>query len=391
MPTLLIVGGGHASLPLLAHARKLAEAAGAEVVLVSDRPELWYSGMTPEWLGGVYTRADVTVPLGPICEREGVRFEVGRAVAIDRDAREVELADGRRERYDVLAIDIGAVNPGRDEGDGTVRTKPLWRIEDLGRFLEEDASDGADRRLVIVGGGAAGVEVALNVTARPGLGTLGVMVVEPADRLCSGLPARFGAWAADALRQRRATLRLGSQVETADTDGVRLRSGETLPADAVLWATGSVGSPLLGEAGLAVTERGFARVDRGLRSVSDGRIFVAGDAAAVEGHEDLARIGVHAVKQGPVLRENVARALAALADRRDPAGAGLQPFRPYPVAPLLVSTGEPTAWWLAGPVALHNGPVLRLKHAVDRRWIDRYRGGASYDGHWDARSASGRG
>ena len=60
---LLIVGGGHASLPVLDHARRLAEAEGATVTLVSDRPELWYSGMTPEWLGGVYTQEDVTIPL----------------------------------------------------------------------------------------------------------------------------------------------------------------------------------------------------------------------------------------------------------------------------------------------------------------------------------------
>ena len=345
--------------------------------------------MTPEWLGGVYTRADVTVPLRPICDREGVRFVEARAVALDRAAREVELADGRRVGYDVVAIDVGAVNPGRDDAGAAVRTKPLWRIEDLGRFLDEAAGGGG--RLAVVGGGAAGVEVALNVTARPDLAALEVVVVEPGDRLCPGLPDRFGAWAADTLRQRGATVRLGTRAAGATSDGVRLDGGETLPADAVLWATGSVGPPLLREAGLAVTERGFARVDVGLRSASDGRVFVAGDAAAVAGHEELARIGVHAVRQGPVLRENVRQALRALAAGQDPGRVPLRPFRPYPIAPLLVSTGGPTAWWLAGPVALRSPLALRLKHAVDRRWIDRYRGGASYGGRWDARSASGRG
>ncbi len=389
MPTLVVVGGGHASLPLLAHARRLASETGAEVTLVSDRPELWYSGMTPEWLGGVYARADVTIPLGPICEREGVRFVEGRAEALDRHAREVVLSDGRRERYDVVAFDIGAVNPGRDDADGAVRTKPLWRIGELGRFLDDTAASGDERRLAIVGGGAAGTETALNVTARPDLTRLSVTVVEPGDRLCPELPTRVGEWAAETLRGRGATLRLGARAEAADADGVHL-DGETLPTDAVLWATGSVGPPLFRHAGLAVTDRGFARVDRGLRSVDDGRVFVAGDSAAVAGHEELARIGVHAVKQGPVLRENVRQALRALAAGQDPGRVPLRPFRPYPVAPLLVSTGEPSAWWVAGPVAVRAGGVLRLKHAVDRRWIDRYRDGASYDRRWDAWNASER-
>ncbi|MAQ95205.1 MAG: pyridine nucleotide-disulfide oxidoreductase [Rhodothermaceae bacterium] len=385
---LLIVGGGHASLPLLGHAGRLAEAEGATVTLVSDRSELWYSGMTPEWLGGVYTQTDVTIPLAPICEREGVRFVQARAVGLDRDAREVVLADGRREPYDVVAFDIGAVNPGRADAEAAVWTKPLWRIEALGRFLDE--AGGARRHLVIVGGGAAGTETALNVTARPDLHGLSVTVLEPGQRLCPELPTRVGAWAAETLRRRGATVRLGTRAEGADAGGVHL-PGEVLPADAVLWATGSVGPPLFGDAGLSVTERGLARVDVGLRSVDDGRVFVAGDSASVAGREALPRIGVHAVKQGPVLRENVAQALRALGAGQDPARVPLRPFRPYPVAPLLLSTGEPSAWWIAGPVALKSRLLLRLKHAVDRRWIERYRSADTAGSRWDARHAAARG
>ena len=378
------MGGGHASLPLLKHARPLVEA-GHEVTLVSDRPELWYSGMTPEWLGGVYRQRDVTVPLAPICDAAGVRFVQDTAVGLDRDARAVRLADGATASYDLVAFDIGAVNPHRGDAEDAVRTKPLWRVERLGDALE--ATAGARRRLVVVGGGAAGTECALNVTARYG-DRLAVTVVEPGDRLCPSLPARLGRGAAETLRQRGATVRFGVRATSACADGVRLETGETVWADAVLWATGSVGPPLFGEAGLSTTDDGFARVDRGLRAVDDGRVFVAGDAATVAGLEDLKKVGVHAVKQGPVLRENVGRVLAALGRGDDPGGVALRPFRPYPATPLVVSTGAPEAWLAVGPLALRGGAWLRLKHAVDRRWIDRYRGGASYRRRWDARAAS---
>ena len=240
---LVVVGGGHASLPLLKHARPWVEA-GAEVTLVSDRPELWYSGMTPEWLGGVYRDRDVTVPLAPICDAAGVRFVQARAVGLDRGARTVRLADGERVGYDLVAFDIGAVNPGRDDADDAIRAKPLWRIERLGAFLEQ--ADGSRRRLVVVGGGAAGTECALNVTARCG-DRLAVTLVEPGDRLCPSLPARLGRGAAETLRQRGATVRFGAKAASAGDDGVRLESGETIPADAVLWATGSVGPPIYRE------------------------------------------------------------------------------------------------------------------------------------------------
>ena len=381
---LLVVGGGHASLPLLAHARPLIEA-GAEVVLLSDRPELWYSGMTPEWLGGVYQRADVTVPLPPLCDREGVRFVQGVAVALDRDAREVETASGERLGYDLVAFDIGAVNPG--DASGAIHTKPLHQIEALGTFLTEAAASGEDRRLVIVGGGAAGVETALNVTARPGLDRLDVVLVEPGDRLVAALPDHVGRWCERTLRARGATVHLGARVAEANDDGVTLASGDRLGAHAVLWATGSVGPSLFREAGLAVTEAGFARVNAGLRSLTDPRVFVAGDSAAVEGHEDLPRIGVHAVKQGPVLHENTGRTLLAMRGGTSPEAVVLAPWRPYPAAPLILSTGAHTAWYAVGPLALKGKTLLRLKHVVDRRWIDRYREPQSYDALWDARAA----
>ncbi len=93
-PKLLVVGGGHATLPLLDRARELT--AGADVTLLSDRAELWYSGMVPEWTGGVYTRADVTIDLETICAREGVDFVQGKATGLDLERRSRD--DKRRRR-----------------------------------------------------------------------------------------------------------------------------------------------------------------------------------------------------------------------------------------------------------------------------------------------------
>ncbi len=356
---LLIVGGGHATLPLLDRARDLAP--HADVTLLSDRPELWYSGMVPEWTGGVYTRDDVTIDLAAICAREGIRFVQARASRLDRERRTVSTASGETLTYDLLVIDVGAHNPG-DSGSATP-TKPLHRIQSL--------ADLREGRLVIVGGGAAGVETALNVTA--GCPGVHVTLIEPGDRLLSGLPERAGRWAHDLLDRRGADIRLHTQAAQVDADGVRLVDGDTVGADAVLWATGSVGQSWLADSGLPTTEKGFVRVQTSLLAQTDARIFVAGDAAAVDGHESLARIGVHAVKQGPLLAENVRRSVESVRAGDEPDDAELQAFRPYPVAPLILSTGEPWAIAAAGPVAGRGRWALALKHLVDRRWMAKYR------------------
>lgn len=386
----VLIGGGHASLPLLSRARGLRDR-GAEVTLVSDCERLWYSGMTPEYLGGVYTRDDVTIDLRAICAREGVRFVPETATALNPRAREVETASGALFDYDVCAVDVGATNPAPEAAGPAVHTKPLHKIAALSAFLGEVTQhdrSAPPRRLVIVGGGAAGVEVALNLRSRPDLtGRLALTLIEPSDALLGAFPARAQTWAAETLRASGVEMRFGEEVERVEPGTVLLASGARLDADRVLWATGSVGQRWLGR-DLETDARGFVRVERTLQARGFPRLFVSGDAAAVSGHEDLARVGVHAVKQGPVLARNVEAMVDALASGQAPEAASLTSWRPYPVAPLILSTGTRDGLFVAGPLASRGAWALALKHRVDRKWIEPYlTTEPSWDRHLDLRAA----
>ncbi|MFN3596762.1 MAG: NAD(P)/FAD-dependent oxidoreductase [Rubricoccaceae bacterium] len=370
---IVLVGGGHAMLPLATACARL-DADAFHVTLVSDRRHLWYSGMTPEHLGGVYTRAETRVDVQTIAQRTLSRFLPDTVVGLDTDARRILTAGGEALPYDLAAFDTGAVNPHTDAAGPAIRTKPLHHIAALSEFLDETAhAHGPERTLAIVGGGAAGVEVALNVTARPDLaGRLRVEIVEPGTRLLGGMPEGASQWAHARLAARGARVHLGARAQAATPAGLALEDGRFIPAEAVLWATGSRGAPFYAAAGLPVTEQGFVRTDRALRVQGHPRLFVAGDAAAVAGYEHLARIGVHAVKQGPVLRANVLRAARALREGRAPEAPRLRRFRPYPLAPLILSTGEPTALVVEGTRWAEGALWLRMKHFADRRWIARY-------------------
>lgn len=370
----LLVGGGHASVALLPRAAAWVRA-GHTVTLVSDHPSLYYSGMVPERTGGVYADADVRIDLERWCRTQGLGWHRARVTAVDPARRAVAAEDGRAWRCDVAVFDVGARNPLAGAAARDVPTKPLHRIARLAAFLDAAARRPEHpKRLVVVGGGAAGVEIALNVSARFEGTALRLDVVEPASRLLTEFPAGAGRYAARLLRRRGVALHVGCRA-SAGEDGVTLDDGTALPADAVVWATGSTAPALFADAGLPCDDRGFVRVDAALRSPAAPWLFAAGDAAVVEGHEDLARVGVHAVKQGPVLRDNVERMLRHLADGGAPATAPLRTFRPYPVAPLILSTGTPEGLFVAGRVWGHGRAALRLKHAVDLRWMDRYRHG----------------
>jgi len=381
-PHLVLLGGGHAMLPSLRRAHEWT-GAGVEVTLIDPQRWLYYSGMVPEYLGGVYEKEDIRIDLARLADAAGVTFVQEAATALAPDARTVTTESGTEMSFDVLGIDVGGVNPAVPHG--AVASKPISRIGDLEPPVRRTLSNpAASLRLVVVGGGAAGTEVALNLTGRfrgAGRGAdLTLTVVEQAEQILPGFPAGMRTYATERLRDRGATLRTGTSVDavTPESDGVSVRvstgrdATDTLGADVVLWATGTVGPPFLQESGLSTDDRGFLHATRQLRTPSHPRIFAAGDCATIP-DADLAKVGVHAVKQGPDLRTNLDHTLRTLRDHGStPAASALTAFRPYPVTPLILSTGEHTGLWTAGSLWAATTPLLRLKHWIDRRWIRTY-------------------
>jgi pyridine nucleotide-disulfide oxidoreductase family protein len=378
-PHLVLLGGGHATLPSLARAHEWT-AAGIDVTLVDPQRHLYYSGMVPEYLGGVYAEDEMRIDLARMARAAGATYVQARAEAIDPTARTVATEAEGDLPYDVLSIDVGSANPAVPAP--AIATKPIARIRALATQVQGTIdTPGAGLRLIVVGGGAAGTEVALNVTGRfvgaGRRGDLDLTVIEQADRLLPGFPAGMRADATARLRGRGARVQTGTTVTAVEPrgDGTRTVRTDTAPdatADAVLWATGTVGPPLLHTSPLPTNDQGFLRTHRSLQVQAHPRIFAAGDCAAID-DLDLAKVGVHAVKQGPLLRTNLDRTLRALTDTNAvPQPRDLGTFRPYPLTPLILSTGTSDGLWTAGPLWAAHPWLLRLKHWVDRRWIRPY-------------------
>ncbi len=370
-------------LPILRVAQRWREAGIAKTTLFDPQPSLYYSGMIPEYLGGVYRAEQARIDLAPLCQHAGVRFRQEALTQIDADQGTVKSAAGRRTRYDVLALDVGGRNPALPRA--AFPTKPLHRLPDVEARIRDVLSDKTDAlSLCVVGGGAAGIEILLNVTARfLGAGRrvdLRATLIEATDSLLPGFPGGMQRHVQSVLVDRGVDIRLNERVTDVDRAGVTTRHPSTgrterVPAKTVLWATGVQGPPLLHESSLPLDERSFVRVADTLQVHDHPRIFAAGDCATITGREPLANVGVHAVKQGPDLANNLDRTVRTLRKTGTlPDPSDLRRFRPYPVAPLILSTGTREGIWTAGNVWWRGTTALRLKHWVDRRWIQAYNG-----------------
>jgi 3-phenylpropionate/trans-cinnamate dioxygenase ferredoxin reductase subunit len=205
-----------------------------------------------------------------------VDWHAGTTVsAIDRAARRVATHDGRSFDYDVLFLATGGRARTLPEVPAHPRIATLRTLEDahaLRRSLE------ASRRVLVLGGGWIGLEVA--ATAR----TLGreVTVVEAAPRLCARtVPPRVSDILADSHRTHGVTLRLGQAVTAVepreDRVVVGLADGTMLEGDLLVVGIGLVADDALAaSAGLPVA--GGILVDAQCRT-DDPAIFAVGDVA----------------------------------------------------------------------------------------------------------------
>lgn len=363
--TLVLLGAGYAHLHVL---RALAARPwiGVQVLLVAPHPRQLYSGMVPGFVAGRYTLEDCVIPLEPLARRGGVRWLQRSVKALDAARQTLQLDDGSTLQYDWLSVNTGPIQ-NRDAIDQAIpgaREHGLFvrPMEAFGVLWPQVREMAATRplRLAVVGGGAAGIELAL--AARHSLPRAAVTLLTgptPAGATYS-LPVQRRLLAA--LQQRHITVLQDSAVGLS-AEAVRLGCGASLACDVPLIATGAQPPLWLAGSGLALDAQGFLAVDPQLRSTSHPQVFAAGDVSA-RTDRALARSGAHAMRAGPTLTHNLGAATA---------GRPLQAHLPSAPSVSLLSCGDGSALAAWRGFSVEGRWVWWLKNRMDRRFIARYR------------------
>jgi pyridine nucleotide-disulfide oxidoreductase family protein len=360
MKRVLLLGAGHAQLSVLAAVMR-QRLPGAEVMLVTPQAQLLYSGMVPGLIAGRHAAADCAIDIAALAKTAGVPLRLGRAVALDAQAREVTLADGERLGYDVLSLNTGPVQD-RDRIPGA-REHALF-VRPIESFVElwQRTRTLAEQRplaLVMVGNGAAGVELVL--AARAGLGARHSLTLVCDGALLPDYPPATRERAQAALRRANVQL-LPGRCGAIEARHVVVGSMRVV-CDVPVVATGSDAPVWLADSGLALDEVGFVRVGATLQSANHANVLAAGDLI-VRDDAPHPRSGVYAVRAGPVLAANL-RALVG--------GGALVPYRPQQRSLNLLALGDGRALASWGSWSAQGWLMGWWKEAIDRGFVRRWR------------------
>jgi NADH dehydrogenase FAD-containing subunit len=361
---LVLVGAGHAHMTALMHAVEYRDK-GHRVTLISPYAYHYYSGMGPGMLAGLYQPREARFNVGKMAADRGAAFIEGSAARIDPDSRRLLLDDGRWVRYDIASFNTGSTVPVAAPlapKDRIIPVKPVLNLYKARSFILNEGR-GRELQILVAGGGPAGVEVAANVwRLLRDHGRSAQITLVAGKQVLENLPVKARSFALGAFAKRGITTREGLRLQSVAETYALLADGSMLAYDYAFMAVGVKPSAIFRNSGLRVAEDGGLPVNAFLQSVDHPELFGGGDCISMVGH-NLARVGVYAVRQNPILHHNLMVALD---------GGEMKTFVPSRSYMLILNMGDGSGILCKNRWVWKGRLAFLLKDYIDKRFMRRF-------------------
>jgi len=362
---LLLVGGGHAHMMTLAAIHEFIEK-GYEVSVIGPSPYHFYSGMGPGMLGKIYTPYDIRFATKSLVEKQKGNFILGKAASIDPKKKIVYLKAGDEVPYDVVSFNSGSQVIKLDvEGDtkNIYTVKPIENLKEAQERIEVLLSD-KPVRVVVVGGGPSATEIAGNVWrigAFSGKNTPEIMVFA-GNKFMDRFSDKIQKKAFKSLTGRGIKIYERTFVKKIKSGSVILETGEEHTFDFLFLALGIKPSPIFETSGLPAGPDGGLLVNKYLQSTAYSDIFGGGDCIYFQ-DQPLAKVGVYAVRQNPVLLHNLMAQLE---------GKALLPFDPGGDYLQIFNMGDGTGIFYKKGITFSGKLAFMIKDYIDGKFMKKF-------------------
>lgn len=342
----VIVGGGFAGLNL---AKKLRKCSRYQVVLIDQNNYHLFKPLLYQVASAGLDPSDVSFPFRRVFRaKKNIFFRMGRMVAVHPEQNRLETSSGSIQ-YDYLVIATGCVPnffgikdiekfswPMADVRDSLRIRNTMFNNLERAMIAPTDADRQTLLNIVIVGGGASGVEIAGAMAEMrryivpkdyPGIdiAMMHIYLIEGRDRLLASMTSRTSKGCLQVLEEKGVEVLLGITVTDYRDNRVYCSDGRVIRSANLIWTSGVKSEMIEGIEQSQKEHRGRILTDSYNRIKGFDNIFAIGDVAFVDdplypaGYPQLARV---AISQGQRLASN----LIAQADNR--------PMKPYRYTPI---------------------------------------------------------
>lgn len=359
MKSIILAGGGHGHIDIL---RKMKEGMSQKykIRLISDYPRQYYSGMLPGYLEGLYTAEDISFDIASLCQKAGVEF-INDSILEINDRDKTVKTKSQTFSYNFISLNLGSqaieafdINP-----ETTTYCKPIQAVIDFHKRLAKELAQRTDQaKLLIVGGGAAGTELAL--AYRAAFPHLSIDLVTADHTLVKNFNS-WSQWMTRRLFKKKGIGLYFNERLKAVEDSVIVTDRGRHSFDYLILSTGTRG-PKVSYVGLATDKNNYLLVDDHL--MASDTVIAMGDMATLTSHPQTPKAGVFAIRQAPVLSHNFLQMIEA-GDAKT-----LKIFKPRQLYMQILNAGGKQAILNYGPLSIHSKWAWKLKHNQDQSYMD---------------------
>jgi len=329
-PTVVIVGAGFGGL----NAARALRRAPVQVVLVDRNNYHLFQPLLYQVASAGLEPEEIAKPARAILRgQKNFDFRMVDVTRVDFAAKRVDTSAGPIS-YDFLVLAPGGetnffgLESMQRHGLGLKDIPDAIEIRNhvLTCFEQAMLEPEAEKRralltFIVVGGGPTGVEMAGALSElirlvlvkdypRLNIKDVRILLLEATDKLLAAMPERLREAAVKTLWRKWIDVRFGAQVADYDGKQIRLKSGEIIPAQTVIWAAGVRASPLNATLGVAPGRQGRIPVEPTLQVPGHPEVFIIGDAAYREQDgEPLPMVAPVAIQMGRFVARNIKRQL----------------------------------------------------------------------------------
>ncbi len=285
----VVIGGGFSGLRI---ARLLANREDIEVTVVNPQYNFEYHGSLYRSANG-FSPLETIIPYREIFRDSNVKYVQDFMTDIVPAEKRLKMLSGVELKYDSATLALGYEPeyfgiPGMREFSKTLYSMPdaLELRKTLKLVAENSFHKSTPARIIVVGGGPTGIEVAASVPHFFELITgdrrLEVILVEAQKRILSGFSEEFSNMVMESL-ENKVEIRCNQRVIRATKESLHISESDTLKFDVLIWTAGSSANSYFRQRPdlFDIDVKGRVIVDEHLKTRHDS-LYGSGDSASIE-------------------------------------------------------------------------------------------------------------
>ena len=309
MKRLILAGGGHGHINIL---KKLIKSPmkDIDITLITDFGKQYYSGMLSGFIEGIYSEEEISFDVRELSKKANVNYVEEKIISIDKNKR-IVTTDKNEYGYDFLSINLGSIANVNFpvDGSGVLNVKPISELVAAKENFFKQGFKDSRKRVYFIGGGASGVELAFSF--KEAFKNFDITIITSGEIL-ENFNESSRKKVRKLLNKKNINLVEGRFVTEIKNHTIVTENGN-FDFDYVFLTSGFKGVDVK-YIDFDVDERNYVTVDE--RLMVDESTFSMGDSANIKRYPKLPKAGVFAIREAPILLENLMSALKNTGDKK---------------------------------------------------------------------------